>query len=71
MLDERTYNTLVSDVFTQRAVRQLWVAGNGAGIHFDFEPATSRWMDDKGKQLELFAWVSACVEAASGAKVSL
>lgn len=56
---------------TQRAVRQLWVAGKGAGIHFDFEPAKARWMDDKGKGLELFAWISECVEAASGQKVVL
>ena len=56
---------------TQRAVRQLWVAGNGAGLHFDFDPASARWLDDKGKGLELFAWISQCVEAASGAKVAL
>lgn len=58
-------------VNTQRAVRQLWVAGNGHGIHFDFAPASGKWMDDKGKGLELYAWVSECVEAASGAKVAL
>ncbi len=58
-------------VNTQRAVRQLWVAGNGAGIHFDFEPSTGRWLDDKGKGLELYAWISTCVEAASGASVKL
>jgi CyaY protein len=58
-------------VNTQRAVRQLWVAGKGQGIHFNFDPASTRWMDDKGKGLELFAWVSECVEAASGEKVSL
>ncbi len=58
-------------VNTQRAVRQLWVAGNGQGIHFGFDPSAARWVDDKGKGLELFAWVSQCVEAASGAKVPL
>ena len=58
-------------VNTQRAVRQLWVAGKGAGIHFDFDPASAKWLDDKGKGHELFAWVSECVEAASGAKVAL
>lgn len=58
-------------VNTQRAVRQLWVAGKGAGIHFDFDSTSARWMDDKGKGLELFAWVSQCVEAASGQSVAL
>ena len=56
---------------TQRAVNQIWVAGKGAGIHFDWNPTASKWVDDKGKGLELFAWVSECVEAASGTKVSL
>ncbi len=58
-------------VNTQRAVRQIWVAGNGAGIHFNFDPATARWTDDKGKGLELFTWVATCVEAATGEKVAL
>lgn len=56
-------------VNTQRAVHQLWVAGAGQGIHFTHDG--SKWMDDKGKGLELFAWVSSCVEAACGAKVAL
>ncbi len=56
---------------TQRAVSQIWVAGNGAGIHFDWNASTSKWLDDKGKGLELYAWVSQCVEAASGTRVSL
>jgi CyaY protein len=53
-------------VNTQRAVKQLWVAGQGQGIHFDFDPASGEWKDDKGKGKELFAWVGACVAAISG-----
>lgn len=56
---------------TQRAVHQLWVAGGGSGIHFNWDPATGKWMDDKSKGLELYAWVSQCVEAASGEKLKL
>lgn len=56
-------------VNTQRAVHQLWVAGSGQGIHFTWDGA--KWMDDKAKGLELFAWVSSCVESACGAKVAL
>ena len=56
---------------TQRAVWQLWVAGKGQGIHFNFDLATTQWVDDKGKGLELYAWVAECVEAASGEKVVL
>lgn len=55
---------------TQRAVQQIWVAGNGAGIHFSYG-AGGQWLDDKGKGIELLAWVSECVERASGQKLSL
>ena len=54
-------------VNTQRAVNQVWVAGNGSGIHFSWDGA--RWMDDKGKGIELLAWVAGCVEAAAGVRV--
>ena len=52
-------------VNTQRAVRQIWVAGKGLGIHFSLAD-DGRWMDDKGKGLELLAWVSDCVSALPG-----
>jgi CyaY protein len=52
-------------VNTQRAVRQIWVAGKGAGIHFSLA-ADGKWMDDKNKGLELNAWVVECVQAMSG-----
>jgi len=52
-------------VNTQRAVRQIWVAGKARGIHFSFGE-DGRWMDDKGKGLELYAWVSECVAALTG-----
>ena len=55
---------------TQRAVHQLWVAGNGSGIHFTWDPAASKWLDDKAKGIELYAWIAQCVVAATGAKVS-
>jgi CyaY protein len=51
-------------VNTQRAIWQIWVAGKGAGIHFSHQP-DGRWLDDKNKGYELFAWVSDCVNALS------
>lgn len=51
---------------TQRAVHQIWVAGNGSGVHFDFDGPSGQWKDDKRRGLELFAWVATCVRAASG-----
>jgi len=53
-------------VNTQRAVRQIWVAGKSQGIHFDYHEATGQWRDDKGKGLELFAWVAEVVREISG-----
>lgn len=52
-------------VNTQRAVQQIWVAGKGEGVHFSLDP-NGRWLDDKGKGLELLAWVRDCVLAATG-----
>lgn len=57
-------------VNTQKAVDQIWVAGKSAGVHFSQLP-DGRWMDDKGKGLELGAWVVECVRDASGVTISL
>ena len=56
-------------VNTQRAVRQIWVAGKGSGIHFSLG-ADGRWMDDKAKGLELLAWIAECVRAMSGVELA-
>ncbi len=55
-------------VNTQRAARQIWVAGKGLGLHFSFE-ADGRWMDDKGKGVELFTFVGDAVAAISGVRL--
>jgi CyaY protein len=55
---------------TQRAVHQIWVAGQGQGIHFDFDPPSGQWRDDKAKGLELFAFVADCVAAMTGTRPS-
>ncbi|MCE9667827.1 iron donor protein CyaY [Myxococcus stipitatus] len=54
-------------VNTQRAVRQMWVAGKGQGIHFDYDEATGTWKDDKGRGLELYAFVADVVRDISDA----
>src|SRR5262249_45017124 len=58
-------------VNTQRAVSQIWVAGQGQGIHFSYHPESDRWLDDKGKGLELLPCVAECVEAISGFRPEL
>jgi CyaY protein len=57
-------------VNTQRAVRQLWVAGKGQGIHFDYEAASGAWRDDKGRGLELFAHVADVLRDISGQRLA-
>lgn len=54
-------------VNTQRAVRQIWVAGKSQGIHFSYDEASGTWKDDKGKGLELFSFVADVVREISGA----
>ena len=53
---------------TQRAVRQIWVAGKSQGIHFSYDG--TKWLDDKNKGIELYAWISECVDAMSGAALT-
>lgn len=57
-------------VNTQRAVQQIWVAGKGVGVHFSQGP-DGRWLDDKGKGLELEPWVAECIAAATGRPFTL
>ena len=56
---------------TQRAVRQIWVAGQGEGVHFSFEPSSRRWLDDRGRGLELTSFIAACVRSACGVELDL
>ena len=58
-------------VNTQRAARQLWVAGKSQGIHFGYDEPSGRWLDDKGKGLELFAWVREVVKGISGVELDV
>jgi CyaY protein len=58
-------------VSTQRAVRQIWVAGRGQGIHFSFDDAAQQWRDDKGKGLELYSFVSAVLVEIGGESLRL
>lgn len=56
---------------TQRAVRQLWVAGLSQGIHFDWNEQKKQWLDDKGKGLELFDFVRSVVKDIAGVELSV
>ena len=43
----------------QPSVQQLWmaVASRGIAFHFDYDSAGARWVDDKGKGIELYAYL--------------
>lgn len=58
-------------VNTQRAVRQIWVAGLSQGIHFDYDEKSGEWRDDKAKGIELFAFVRDVVRQICGADLSV
>jgi CyaY protein len=51
---------------TQTATRQIWLAGGGAGWHFDYDEATQGWIHDKGTGDELFVVLTRLTEQAAG-----
>src|SRR5262245_58943706 len=53
-------------VNTQRPTRQIWLAANARAWHFGWDDATSRWLDDKGQGVELFAKIAAIVKEHAG-----
>jgi CyaY protein len=44
---------------SQPSVRQLWLAlaAKGTAYHFNFDAAVRRWVDDKGKGIELIEFL--------------
>ncbi|MBI3542171.1 MAG: iron donor protein CyaY [Deltaproteobacteria bacterium] len=58
---------------TQPSVRQIWLAAasRGRAYHFDFDPASERWLDDKGKGVELLEYVRVLVKETAGVELSL
>ncbi len=45
-------------VNTQRAVEQIWLAGDRRAWHFSFDTERACWMDDQGGGVELLAQVA-------------
>ena len=57
-------------VNTQRPTRQIWLAARASAWHFDYDAATGRWVDDKGRGDELFATLRKIVQAGAGIDVA-
>lgn len=51
---------------TQRPARQLWLAGGAHAWHFSYEPQGDRWLDDKGRGVELYAQLAALAKEVAG-----
>ncbi len=53
---------------TQPSVRQIWLAlaAKGLAFHFNFEPISGKWLDDKGRPIELMNCVSEHVKETCG-----
>ncbi|MGK5089518.1 iron donor protein CyaY [Bdellovibrionota bacterium FG-2] len=56
---------------TQPSLRQIWLAlaSKGLAFHFNFEPITRKWLDDKGRPIELINCVSEHVKETCGIKL--
>lgn len=55
-------------VNTQRPTRQLWLAADARAWHFTWDGA--RWLDDRGRGIELFAQIAAIVSDHTGVSVT-
>ena len=55
---------------TQRPVRQLWMAARAEAWHFDWDAGKKRWIDDRGRGIELHAKLKEIVREQSGLEVS-
>jgi CyaY protein len=50
-------------------VRQLWLAAKAQAWHFDWDEANGRWVDDRGRGIELTAQLREIVKEHSGVEV--
>lgn len=57
----------------QPSVRQLWLAlaALGTAYHFNYDAAKGQWFDDKGKGIELMAYMKSFLKEKTGLDVSL
>src|SRR5918912_1473848 len=53
-------------VSPQTPVRQIWVAFRDRAWHMDLDPATGRWIDDRGQGVELYKLVEDTTRDAAG-----
>ncbi len=57
-------------VNTQRPARQIWLAANARAWHFSWDEEKKRWMDDRGRDEDLFSTIARIVKEGTGAEIS-
>lgn len=57
----------------QPSVRQIWLANAARGIahHFDYNRSSERWLDDKGKGVELGEFLRGLLKDTVGVELKL
>lgn len=55
----------------QPPVRQIWAAFKDRAWHFDHDAATGRWLDDRGRGIDLYALVTDVTREAAGVEVTV
>jgi iron donor protein CyaY len=57
----------------QPSVQQIWlaVASLGVAYHFDFNPKTQKWVDDKGHGIELMTFLEKLLREQVGLEIQL
>jgi iron donor protein CyaY len=55
----------------QTPVRQIWAAFKDQAWHFDRDPQTGRWLDDRGRHIDLYALVERTTHDTAGASITI
>jgi CyaY protein len=58
-------------VSPQTPVRQIWAAFKDRAWHFDHQADTGQWLDDRGRNVELYALVEQLTRETIGVTVSI
>ncbi len=64
-------NGLRCVVNTQRPARQIWLAAKANAYHFGYDEPSARWMDDRGRGIELMKCLADIVLENAGLRVAL
>jgi CyaY protein len=55
---------------TQRPVHQIWMAVKDQAWHYSWDPAAGKWLDDRGRGIELMSKLGEVVRDFAGIDVS-